>query len=169
MVPIIPLAALEKDQLVVFAEPYNTLILDGKGFKSPIPEVKGLAPKSNIKAWDDRKAFIHNLGHATAAYYGYFMHPDAVYMYEVLDDSEVYRFTRDVMLQSADNLRAAYPEDFTAYDFEDHINDLIFRFRNIALQDTIFHVGQDLTRILVPTIVLWAQYILQCSTGCPMI
>ena len=71
MVPIMPLAELEKDPLVVFAEPYNTLILDGKGFKSPIPEIKGLAPKSNIKAWVDRKAFIHNLGHATAAYYGY--------------------------------------------------------------------------------------------------
>ena len=28
---------LEKDPLMVFAEPYNTLILDGKGFKSPIP------------------------------------------------------------------------------------------------------------------------------------
>ena len=35
------------------------------------PDVKGLAPKKNIKAWVDRKAFIHNLGHATAAYYGY--------------------------------------------------------------------------------------------------
>ena len=71
MVPIMPLAELEKDPLVVFAEPYNTLILDGKGFKSPIPEIKGLAPKNNIKAWVDRKAFIHNLGHATAAYYGF--------------------------------------------------------------------------------------------------
>ena len=76
MVPIIPLAETEKDPLVVFAEPYNSLILDGKGFKSPIPEVKGLEPKSNIKAWVDRKAFIHNLGHATAAYYGFYLHPE---------------------------------------------------------------------------------------------
>ena len=148
MVPIIPLAALEKDPLVVFAEPYNTLILDGKGFKSSIPEIKGLAPKSDIKAWVDRKAFIHNLGHATAAYYGYFMNPDAVYIYEVLDDSKVYHFTRDVMHQSADILRNAYPEDFSAHDLEDHINDLIYRFRNKALQDTIFRVGQDLIRKL---------------------
>ena len=62
MVPFIPAAEFEKDPLVVFAEPYNTLILDGKGFKSPIPNVKGLAPKDNIQAWVDRKAFIHNLG-----------------------------------------------------------------------------------------------------------
>jgi mannitol-1-phosphate 5-dehydrogenase len=148
MVPIMPVAELEKDPLVVFAEPYNTLILDGKGFKSPIPEVKGLAPKTNIKAWVDRKAFIHNLGHATAAYYGYSLHPDAVYMFEILDDKEVYRFTRSVMVQSAEILRSAYPADFTAADLEDHIDDLIYRFRNKALQDTIFRVGQDLTRKL---------------------
>jgi mannitol-1-phosphate 5-dehydrogenase len=148
MVPIMTLAELEKDPLMVYAEPYNALILDGKGFKSPIPDIKGLAPKNNIKAWVDRKAFIHNLGHATAAYYGYYQHPEAVYMYEVLDDSKVFRFTRDVMLQSADILRTAYPDDFTASDLEDHIDDLIFRFRNKALRDTIFRVGQDLIRKL---------------------
>jgi mannitol-1-phosphate 5-dehydrogenase len=148
MVPIMPLAELEKDPLMVFAEPYNTLILDRKGFKSKIPEIKGLAPKNNIKAWVDRKAFIHNLGHATAAYYGYSRHPDAVYMYEVLDDPDVLQFTRNVMLQSADILKTIYQDDFTAADLEDHIDDLIFRFRNKALQDTVFRVGQDLSRKL---------------------
>ena len=150
MVPIILQAELEKDPLVVFAEPYNTLILDKKGFKSPIPEIPGLAPKSNIKAWVDRKAFIHNLGHATAAYYGYFLHPDAVYIYEVLSDSEVLLFTRTVMLQSAQILRTVYPDDFTASDLERHIDDLIVRFQNQALKDTIFRVGQDLLRKLGP-------------------
>jgi mannitol-1-phosphate 5-dehydrogenase len=148
MVPIMTLAELEKDPLLVYAEPYNTLILDRKGFKCPIPEIKGLAPKDNIKAWVDRKAFIHNLGHATAAYYGFHLHPDAVYMYEVLDDSRVLRFTRDVMVQSADILLTVYPHDFTASDLEDHIDDLLLRFRNKALKDTIFRVGHDLVRKL---------------------
>lgn len=150
MVPIMPLAEVEKDPLVVFAEPYNTLILDGKGFKSPIPQVKGLAPKSNIKAWVDRKAFIHNLGHATAAFYGFSLYPSATYMYEVLDHDEVSAFTREVMIQSANILRNVYPDDFTDSDLADHIDDLIFRFRNRALRDTIFRVGQDLTRKLGP-------------------
>jgi len=148
MVPIMPLAEAEKDPLMVFAEPYNTLILDGKGFKSPVPDIKGLAPKNNIKAWVDRKAFIHNLGHATAAYFGYFHHPDAVYMYEVLDDEKILHFTREVMLQSAEILKAEYPGDFTLTDLTEHIDDLLYRFRNKALQDTIFRVGQDLPRKL---------------------
>jgi mannitol-1-phosphate 5-dehydrogenase len=148
MVPIIPQAELENDPLVVFAEAYNSLILDAKGFKNPIPLVTGLAPKTNIKAWVDRKAFVHNLGHATAAYYGFAKHPEAVYMYEVLEDSEVLNFTRKVMLQSAKILLTAYPEDFTLETLEAHIDDLIHRFRNKALKDTIFRVGMDLPRKL---------------------
>jgi len=148
MVPIMPLAEAEKDPLMVFAEPYNTLILDGKGFKSPIPDVQGLAPKNNIKAWVDRKAFIHNLGHATAAYYGYFHHPEAVYIYEVLNDKKVSQFTREVMLQSAAILRAVYPDDFTLHELTVHIDDLLYRFSNEALLDTVFRVGHDLPRKL---------------------
>jgi mannitol-1-phosphate 5-dehydrogenase len=148
MVPIIPLAEIRKDPLVVFAEPYNTLILDGNGFKTPIPDIKGLAPKSNIKAWVDRKAFIHNLGHATAAYYGHHLHPEKKYMYEVLEDRKVLKFTRDVMMQSAEVLGKAYSDDFTSKDLEEHVDDLLNRFRNRALQDTVFRVGQDLVRKL---------------------
>ncbi len=148
MVPIMPLAEMEKDPLMVFAEPYNTLILDQKGFRAPIPDVKGLSPKSNIKAWVDRKAFIHNLGHATAAYYGHFLHPDSVYMYEILEDTRVLNFTRSVMLQSAGILLKCYPDDFTQESLVLHTDDLILRFRNKALKDTIYRVGQDLARKL---------------------
>lgn len=148
MVPIMSRADLEKDPLQVFAESYNTLILDRKGFKNPIPPIKGLAPKENIKAWVDRKAFIHNLGHATAAYYGHFLHGDSVYMYEVLEDRKVLDFTREVMMQSADILLRAYPDDYSPKELEDHIDDLLSRFRNRFLRDTVFRVGHDLCRKL---------------------
>jgi len=148
MVPIITMAELEKDPLLVYAEPYNTLILDGKGFKSEIPKIEGLAPKENIKAWVDRKAFIHNLGHATAAYFGYYKHPDATFMFEILRDKEVFSFTREVMMQSAVTLKLAYPDDYSMNELEEHIDDLLERFQNKALKDTIYRVGSDLTRKL---------------------
>lgn len=148
MVPLMPMAEMEKDSLMVFAEPYNNLILDKKGFRSKIPEVQGLSPKDNIRAWVDRKAFIHNLGHASAAYYGYFLHPDMVYMYEVLENPEVLAFTRAVMLQSAAVLMKYYPADFTLEELMLHTDNLISRFRNKALKDTVYRVGQDLTRKL---------------------
>lgn len=150
MVPITTAEELERDPLSINAEEYNTLILDGKAFRSGIPDIAGLAPKENIRAWVERKAFIHNLGHATAAYYGFCRHPEAVYMYEVLDDKNVLQFTRGVMHQAAEVLRSAYPDEFTAAELKEHIEDLISRFRNRALHDTLFRVGHDLTRKLAP-------------------
>lgn len=150
MVPIMSQKDLEEDPLQVFAEPYNTLIVARKGFKNPIPKVQNMDPKENIKAWVDRKLFIHNLGHATAAYLGFKKHSQAVYIYEVLDDPEIFKATRRTMLQSADILMYLYPDEFTYAQLEAHIDDLLHRFRNKALGDTIFRVGCDLYRKLSP-------------------
>lgn len=148
MVPSIPQAELEKDPLVVFAEPYNTLILDEKGFKSPIPDIKGLAPKSNIEAWVDRKSYIHNFGHAAAAYAGFQFNPTIRYLADALKIPSVEKFTREAMLEGARVLIQKYPDEFSIIDLINHIDDLIYRFKNRALGDTIFRVGCDLSRKL---------------------
>ncbi|MGQ9621306.1 MAG: hypothetical protein ACUVTX_10040, partial [Bacteroidales bacterium] len=148
MVPIMTKEDLEKDILQVFAEPYNTLIVDKKGFKNPVPDINGLEPKENMKAWVDRKLFIHNLGHSAAAFSGHFKYLNAVYMYEVLSDLKVLNFTREVMDQSADALLIVYKDDFTLLDLREYIEDLLMRFRNKALKDTIYRIGRDLVRKL---------------------
>ena len=150
MVPIMPKSVTDKDPLLVFAEPYNSLILDKLGFKNPIPDVDGLAPKDNMPAWVDRKSFIHNLGHAAAAYYGYLKFPDRIYLYEVMEIKDIYDTTRATMLQAADVLMKHYPGEFTKADLIAHTDDLLHRFSNKALGDTIFRVGQDLYRKLGP-------------------
>lgn len=148
MVPIMLKKDMDADILQVFAEPYNTLILDKQSFKNQIPEITGLAPKENIKAWVDRKLFIHNMGHATAAYLGYLAYPNSIFLYEVLSDSQVREAVRNTMLQSADILLKKYPDEFTIETLTYHIDDLIRRFQNKALGDTIFRVGCDLQRKL---------------------
>jgi len=136
--------------LQVFAERYNKLILDKKAFKSQIPEIEGLAPKENMKAWVDRKLFIHNLGHATAAYLGFLAHPDAIFLYEVLSDSLLKENVRNTMLQAADILIKKYPGEFSIELLTEHIDDLLQRFQNKALGDTLFRIGCDLERKLGP-------------------
>lgn len=148
MVPIMTHVEMEKDTTQVFAEPYNTLILDKKGFKNKLPDIQGLAPKENMAAWVDRKSFIHNLGHATAAYSGFIKYPQRPFMYEVLADEKISSFTRDTMLQSGSILQELYPGEFSDSDISEHIDDLIFRFRNRSLGDTVFRVGMDLYRKL---------------------
>lgn len=148
MVPIMTDEELKNDPLLIFAEPYNTLILDKLAFKGEIPDVKGISPKENMQAWVDRKAFIHNLGHATAAFIGNFYYPEAKYIFEVLASNKILEATRKTMLQAATILVSYYPDDFTLNDLEEHIDDLLSRFQNKALKDTVFRVGTDLPRKL---------------------
>jgi mannitol-1-phosphate 5-dehydrogenase len=148
MVPIMLKKDMEEDILQVFGEPYNTLVLDKMAFKNPIPEIAGLAPKENMKAWVDRKLFIHNLGHATVAYLGHLSHPDSIFLFEVLSDNQLKEEVRNTMLQAADILLAKYPEEFTIESLTEHIDDLLRRFQNVTLGDTIYRVGCDLQRKL---------------------
>ncbi|TVR74882.1 MAG: mannitol-1-phosphate 5-dehydrogenase [Marinilabiliales bacterium] len=136
--------------LLVVAEPYNSLIVDRSAFLNPVPAISGLEPKENIRAWVDRKLFIHNLGHSSAAYLGYQEFPDAVYLYEVLDDGKLLNTVRSTMLQSAAILMALHPGEFSSGELTGHIDDLLHRFRNRALRDTLFRAGCDLFRKLGP-------------------
>ena len=43
-----------------------------------------------------------------------------------------------------------YPNDFTPTDLSGHIDDLLTRFQNVALKDTLYRVGCDLKRKLGP-------------------
>ena len=150
MVPIMLKKDVDEDMLQVFAEPYNTLILDKKAFKNPLPDVKGLDPKENMKAWTDRKLFIHNLGHAAVAYAGYRYDNKFIYLWQALQIQEIYDFVRETMMQSADILIAKYPLEFSLDSLTDHVDDLLTRFSNKFLGDTIFRIGCDLYRKLSP-------------------
>jgi mannitol-1-phosphate 5-dehydrogenase len=163
MVPLMTEEEMAQDPTIVYAEAYSTLILDGKGFRNPIPEIRGIAPKDNIKAWADRKLFIHNMGHALAAYFGNACHPDMKYMYEILADNEIETLTRKAMKESGEVLRAIYPHEFSKQELREHIEDLIRRFKNKLLGDTVYRVGTDLRRKLGKSdrIAIPLQYAIQ--------
>jgi len=148
MVPIMTEAQRQEDPLWVFAEGYNKLILDGMAFKTPIPAVAGLVPKQNMAAYVDRKLFMHNLGHAAVAYLGYAYDPTLSYIWQVTDVPAVREVAEAAMWESARALIAAYPDEFTLENQGEHIADLLRRFGNRALGDTVFRVGRDLLRKL---------------------
>lgn len=148
MVPLMKEEDKKKDLLWIFAEPYNTLIVDKKGFKTSLPQIRDLRAVENIKAYVDRKLFIHNLGHSAAAYLGYQYDSKMTFIYEALEVPEIYKIVREGMKQSAVALNEAYPKDLALQDLQNHIDDLLFRFQNKSLRDTIFRVGRDLYRKL---------------------
>jgi len=148
MVPIMPPETAGTDPLMIYAEAYNDLIVDAKGFKNKIPEIDGLSPKENMKAWVDRKLFIHNLGHAAAAYFGNYYLPSCIFIWEILEIHEIFEKVNAAMHEAGKTLQKIYPGEFSDDHIADHIKDLLKRFRNRALGDTIFRVGYDLPRKL---------------------
>ncbi|MFC2089899.1 hypothetical protein ACFLT1_03915 [Bacteroidota bacterium] len=148
MVPLMTQNQLKEDPLAIFTEPYNQLILDKNAFRGAIPDVPDLQPKENMKAWVDKKIFIHNMGHATLAYQCNFHYPDIKATWEALEINELKNITRKTMQQSARILMQMYPEEFSIDQIDKHIADLLKRFANRALGDTIYRVGRDLHRKL---------------------
>jgi len=148
MVPIITEKEKEIDPLILFAEPYNQLIVDKKGFKNPIPPLPELLAVDNIQAYVDRKLFIHNMSHAATAYLGYQYQPNFKYIYEPLQEKKIYNIVRKAMFQSAQALNKTYPYDFKMNDLQIYIEDILIRLQNWALGDTIYRVGRDLHRKL---------------------
>jgi len=151
MVPIMTEEQKKGDPTLVFAEAYNTLIVDAKAFKNPIPNVQGLSPKENMAAYVDRKLFIHNLGHGICVYLGHLALPRARLTWEVIADPTLNAAVREGMWESARALIAEYPNEFNKQNLGEHIDDLIRRFANKALGDTIYRVGRDIIRKLGPS------------------
>jgi mannitol-1-phosphate 5-dehydrogenase len=148
MVPLVPAADRERDPLLLYAEPYRTLIVDATAFRAGIPQVPGLKPVEHIGAYVDRKLFIHNLGHAATAYLGYAHDPNLKRVAEAMEIPQIATPVSEAMGEAARALRAAYPGVFALSDLQEHIEELIHRFRNRALGDTLFRVGRDLHRKL---------------------
>ena len=150
MVPIMSKKDREKDPLLVYAEAYNTLIVDKKGFKGIIPDIPEMNAKENMKAWVDRKLFIHNLGHAVLAYVSYAFNKGYTYVWEAAEDPDLYNVTKSAMWESGKALINEYPDDFNKDNITAHIEDLLERFKNKSLGDTLYRVGRDLYRKLSP-------------------
>ncbi len=148
MVPIMSAEDREKDPLLIYAEAYNTLILDKKAFKAPIPQVPGLDPKENMKAYVERKSFIHNLGHAMLAYMEGVRNKGYTFTWEAVKDPELRKTAKAAMWESGRALIDAYQAEFNEENQEEHIENLLNRFGNVHLGDTIYRVGRDIQRKL---------------------
>ena len=103
-----------------------------------------MIPFAPFSFFTDRKLYIHNAGHAVLGYLGYLAGYE--YGYEALADDEIYFQARGAMEESALALTRKYhpaPGALLA-----NIEDLLHRFGNRALGDTILRLGRDPIRKL---------------------
>ena len=147
MVPILPDEVLERDPTLVVVEPYKVLPVDKKGFKGAIPNIVGLEPREDFAAYVDRKLYLHNAGHAMLGYLGH--RRGLEYGYEALDDPQIRPLLDQALGEAAQALVAEHSFDPKA--LRAHVADVVARFANRPLGDTIFRLARDPIRKLGPT------------------
>jgi len=146
MVPIMTEEQRRKDPLLILAEAYSKLIVDKKAFKGELPKVDGIEFVDNIKAYIDRKLFVHNLAHASTAYLAYITDPNMKYVWEALSRDDIRWAVKSAMWESGNALIKEYPKEFNRENMTKYIEDLIPRIANKALGDTLYRLGRDIQR-----------------------
>ncbi|MBR2698492.1 MAG: mannitol-1-phosphate 5-dehydrogenase [Clostridia bacterium] len=145
MVPPLTPEMRAQDRLLICVEPYCELPVDRDAFKGEIPDLKGLIPYTPFEFYIKRKLFLHNGGHALCAYLGY--EKGYEYIWQAIADPEIYEAAKASMMTSARALVAKFGEGVRE-NVESNVTDLLFRFQNRALKDTVARVGADPVRKL---------------------
>jgi len=146
MVPLVPPEVQKRDPTFIMAEEYSKLPVDKKGFKGKIPLIKGMIPYDNLFAYEEQKLFIHNTGHTICAYLGYLK--GYKYIWEAIEDRRIYKIVRGALEETGRALVKKH--NFKPDEQQTHIKNLLERFANRALGDTIVRVGRDPIRKLGP-------------------
>jgi len=145
MVPPLTPEMREQDPLLICVEPYCDLPVDKDAFKGEIPELVGLIPYTPFEFYIKRKLFLHNGGHAVCAYLGNLKGYE--YIWQAIADPEIYETAKAAMNCSAQALIKKFGEEIRE-NVEGNVVDLLFRFQNKALKDTVARVGADPVRKL---------------------
>ena len=144
MVPATPDNIKAENFLAVCVEPYCTLPVDKNGFKGEIPEIKNMEPFAPFEFFIQRKLFMHNMSHAVTAYLGNLCGYE--YIWEAIDDARIRYVALRALLESALAMHKEHGVDIA--ELLDHCYDLLNRFTNKLLGDTIARVGRDTQRKL---------------------
>ena len=144
MVPVPTEQNWKENPAQVKVEPYCTLPVDKPAFRGALPAVEGFQHIDNLLAYEERKLFTHNAGHALCAYFSY---PKGYkYIYQAIADPEIRTKTLAALMESGKALIQKHR--FTEEQHRAHIDDLFHRFSNVALGDTVARVGRDPIRKL---------------------
>ena len=145
MVPVMTEEKKAGDPLRVYVEPYNILPVDKAAFKGEIPTyVNNLYPYSPFSLFIERKLFMHNMSHALSAYLGYLRNYE--YVYQAVADYDIRYCALSALISSAEAVAKENGENVEM--LLDHAKNLLYRFTNVALADTVARVGKDTKRKL---------------------
>lgn len=141
MIPVPSAERRAEDPSWIAVEPYRELPFDCAAARAPLPDVPDLLCRRDIPFafYSDRKLYLHNLGHCLTAYLGELMGDEEIA--DAIRRPEVFRRVHMVMDTAARALSLEYGEPLDSV--RSNVEDLLRRFANRALHDTVERVGRD--------------------------
>lgn len=144
MVPATPKVIAEKEPLAVCVEPYCILPVDKDAFLGEIPEIVNLQPFSPFDFHIRRKLYMHNMSHALTAYLGALK--GYTYIWEAAEDEEIAAVAQLALTEASRALSREF--DVPLGELTSFGGELIERYKNRLLGDTVARVGRDTRRKL---------------------
>ncbi len=144
MVPVMTPEMQKGNILRVCVEEYCELPVEKDAFKGEIPNILNMVPFSPFEFFIQRKLFIHNMGHALTAYLGHLN--QYKYIWEANKNQNIKLIAERAMTESA--VALSQEHDIPLNQILEHVDDLLYRFGNRYLGDTIERVGRDPIRKL---------------------
>ncbi len=144
MVPATPKEIAEKNALAVCVEPYCELPVDKHAFKGEIPDIKNMVPFAPFDFFIRRKLFMHNMSHALTAYLGALR--GYTYIWEAVADPEIKATAEKALAEASKALNLEYGVPLS--ELKAFSDNLLERFSNKLLGDTVERVGKDTKRKL---------------------
>jgi mannitol-1-phosphate 5-dehydrogenase len=144
MVPVMTPEMQGDNPLRICVEEYCDLPVDKDAFKGDIPHIVNMVPFSPFNFYIQRKLFMHNMGHATTAYLGFMA--DSKYIWEAIGNPTIKLIALRALQESAAAMSQEH--EVPLQKLLEHAEDLIFRFSNKLLGDTVERVGKDPVRKL---------------------
>ena len=144
MVPATPKEIAEKNPLAVCVEPYCELPVDKNAFKGEIPDIQNMVPFAPFDFFIRRKLFMHNMSHALVAYFGALC--GYTYIWEAMANPHIQSLAEQALSVASQALHLEYGvplEELASFSAN-----LIERFHNKLLGDTVDRVGKDTKRKL---------------------
>jgi len=144
MIPVVTPGQRAAEPLGMWVEAYDILPVARGGFRNGDPRIDGFQLIDNLHAYEERKLFCHNCMHCLASYFGHAK--GYTYVYEAMEDPGVRERARAGGWEAGQALICRH--GFAEAEYRTHMEDLLDRFGNRALGDTIARVGGDPVRKL---------------------
>ncbi len=146
MVPLVTDEDRRRDPLFVAVESYNVLPVDARAFIGEPPHIYHVEHIDDIEAYQARKLYAFNAGHAMFAYLGYGR--GYRYVWQAVEDPQVRGLVERAFSESLKALSLKF--DWSLEELWEHTLGFVTRFGNRNLGDTIQRVARDPLRKLGP-------------------